>query len=274
MHVYISADIEGVGCVVRGEQSSVKGRLYEEARRFMTGEVNAAIQGAFETGATEVTVCDAHNVGLNLIPEEMDDRAALILGGPRPLAMMEGVDAGADLVFFVGYHGMAGTADATIAHIFTGRIAEVRMNELRVGEIGINALLAGHFGAPVGMVAGDEAASREAGELLGDIETVAVKSGIGAYGGRCLHPKKCREMIFEAAARAVRRRADFHPHRMEGAVSLEVRMTTASAADRVLRMPGVARVDDVTVRFAGENVLEAFRAFNTMADLVELTHFV
>lgn len=274
MHVYISADIEGVGCVVRSEHSSVNGRLYEEARRFMTGEVNAAVRGAFETGATAVTVCDAHNVGLNLIPEEMDDRAELILGGPRPLAMMEGVDAGIDLVFFVGYHGMAGTADANIVHIFTGRVAEVRMNGLRVGEIGINALLAGHFGVPVGLVAGDEAAVREAGELLGDVEAVSVKSGIGAYGARCAHPRKCREMIFEAAARAVRRRADFRPHRMEGAVTLEVRTTTASGADRVLRMPGVDRVDDVTVRFVGANILEAFRAFNTMADLVELTPFI
>jgi D-amino peptidase len=274
MQVYISTDIEGVGCVVRGEQSSVNGRLYPEARKLMTGEVNAAIRGAFEAGATEVTVCDAHNVGLNLIPEEMDERAALILGGPRPLAMMEGVEAGADLVFFVGYHGMAGTADAGIAHIFTGRIAEVRMNGLRVGEIGMNALLAGHYGAPVGLVTGDDAAIREAQELLGEVETVSVKSGIGAYAARCSHPRKCREMIFEAAVRAVRRRADFHPHRMEGAVSLEARMTTASAVDRVLRMPGVERVDDVTVHFPGENVLEAFRAFNTMADLVELVPFI
>ncbi|MFP4584521.1 MAG: M55 family metallopeptidase, partial [Desulfococcaceae bacterium] len=106
---------------------------------------------------------------------------ALLAAAPRPDPSVHqelaAVTGGTDLVFFLGRHGMAETAHETIAHIFTGRIAEVRVNELRVGEIGINALLVGHFGAPAGLVVGDEAAVREAGELLGDVETVAVKCG-------------------------------------------------------------------------------------------------
>ncbi|GBC63914.1 peptidase M55 [Desulfonema ishimotonii] len=83
MKIYISADIEGIGCVVRGEHASTSGRDYDTARRLMTQEVNAAIRGAFDAGAREVTVCDAHNTGPNLLPESLDKRAVLVMGGSR-----------------------------------------------------------------------------------------------------------------------------------------------------------------------------------------------
>ena len=43
MKIYVSADIEGIGCIVRGEQSSPGGREYNWARKMMTDEVNAAV---------------------------------------------------------------------------------------------------------------------------------------------------------------------------------------------------------------------------------------
>jgi D-amino peptidase len=110
MKVFISADIEGVGGVVRGEQSSRDNADYAHARKLMTAEVNSAIRGAFDGGATEVVVTDAHSIGLNLISDDVDERARLILGTPRRLGMMEGVDLGFDAAFFIGYHASAGTA--------------------------------------------------------------------------------------------------------------------------------------------------------------------
>src|SRR5512136_2580249 len=105
MKVYISADIEGIGCIVRSEQSSPGGREYAWARKMMTEEVNAAIRGAFDAGASEVVVSDSHDTGLNLIPEELDERVSLIMGSPRPLSMMDGIGDKTDVVFLVGYHG-------------------------------------------------------------------------------------------------------------------------------------------------------------------------
>ena len=274
MKVYISADIEGIGCIVRQEQSSPTGREYAWARKMMTAEVNAAVRGAFEGGATEVVVTDAHNVGLNLVPEELDERVSLIMGSPRPLCMMEGVDTGFDAVFLVGYHGMAGTADSTIVHTFTGRIAEVRVNDRVIGEIGISAALAGYYGVPVALITGDDKTAREARNLLEGVEVVEVKQGIGAYAARCLTPQQSRQLILEGARRAMGRSAEWRAFRIEGAALLQVRFATASSADRVLRMPGVERVDGVTVRFDGRDFLEAFKAFNTMADLVDLVAFI
>ncbi len=277
MRVYISADIEGIGCVVRSEHSSPGGREYERARRFMTAEVNAAAGGAFAAGATEVVIADSHNVGLNLIPEVLDERVRLIMGSPRPLAMMEGIDRGFDAAIFIGYHGRAGTADAVIAHTFTGRIAEVRMNDLILGEIGISALLAGCYGVPVVFMAGDAAGCREAEALLPGLATVAVKQGIGAYAAICTHPTVCCTTIRAATEQALLhcRRAGFpQPLAMAGPVTLQMRFTTASSVDRVLRMPRVKRLDDTVVGYQATDLLEAFAAFNTMADLVELTTFI
>lgn len=274
MKIYISADIEGVGCVAHSEQSSVGGREYEVARRLMTAEVNAAVRGAFDAGATAVTVADSHNVGLNLLVEEIDERAELIIGNPRPLSMMEGIAEGYDAAGFVGYHAAAGTPDSSIVHIFHGRVAEVALNGIRVGEIGFNALLAGHYGVPVVLMTGDAAACAEARDLLGDLETVTVKEGIGSYAARCLHPAVCQRRIYDGAVRAFSRIADLAPFRLEGPVTLTMRLTTASGADRAMRLPGTVRTDPTAVRWEGPDILEAFRAFNAMADLVELTRFL
>ena len=274
MKIYISADIEGIGCIVRQEQSSPGGREFAWARKMMTEEVNAAARGAFDGGATEVVVADSHNVGLNLIPEDLDERISIVMGSPRPLSMMEGVEAGFDATFLVGYHGMAGTADSTIVHIFMGRIAEVRVNDLPIGEIGISAALAGHYNVPVALVTGDENTVAEAVKLLGGIETVAVKKGIGAYAALCLSPKRSRSLIYEGARKAMSRKKDWHSFRFEGKVDLRVGFTTASAADRAQQIPGVQRVDGRTVHFLASDFTEAFRAFNTMADLMDLVKFI
>lgn len=273
MRVYISADIEGIGCIVRQEQSSVGGREYVWARKMMTEEVNAAIRGAFDGGAVEVVVSDSHNVGLNLIPQDLDERISIVMGSPRPLCMMEGVDMGFDAVFLVGYHGMSGTANSNLVHIFTGRIAEVRVNGRAIGEIGISAALAGYHGVPVALVTGDDQAAMEAINLLEGIETVEVKRGIGTYAALCHPPQKCRKLIYEGAKKALSRKDEWRTFNVPDPVELNVRFTTASGADRTLRIPGVERVDNLTVRFMCRDFIEAFRAFYTMADLVDLVPY-
>jgi D-amino peptidase len=274
MKIYISADIEGIGGVVRQEHSSTDGREYRWARKMMTEEVNAAIRGAFDGGAKEVVVADSHNVGLNLIPDELDARASLIMGSPRPLCMMDGIHLGFDAAFLVGYHGKAGTADSNLVHIFNRRIAEVRVNGIDIGEIGLSAGLAGFYKTPVALVTGDDQAVGEASRLLLGVETAEVKKAIGAYAARCLHPDKTRALIYEAARRTMKRRGSWPLFRVDPPVELTIRFTTTSAVDRVLRMPGVERLDGVSVRYAGKDFLDAFKAFNTMADLIELIAYI
>ena len=275
MKVYISADIEGIGCVVRSEHSSVEGREYAFARRQMTAEVNAAVKGAFAAGASEVVVADAHNVGLNLLPEELDERVQLVMGSPRPFSMMQGVDLGFDAVLFVGYHGMGKTLDSNIVHIFSGRAARLTINGLDVGEIGLNALLAGYYNTPVVLVTGDEHACREAKVIMPEITTAVVKKAIGSYAGLCLHPKKCVELIAKAAEDGLGRRDKCRPLVLPGqGAAMELECTTASTADRVARLPHSERVSGTVIRYQAGDIREAYQAFCAMADLMQLTHFI
>ena len=131
MKIFISADIEGIGGVVRGEQSSREHPDYPHARELMTAEVNAAIRGAFDGGVTEVVVTDAHSIGLNLVSEKLDERAVQIIGTPRRFGMMEGVEKDCSAVLFIGYHASAGTAQGIIAHCYRRRIAEISLTTLR-----------------------------------------------------------------------------------------------------------------------------------------------
>jgi D-amino peptidase len=270
MKVFLSADIEGIGGVVRGEQTGREAADYVQARQLMTGEVNAAIQGAFDGGATEVVVTDAHSIGLNLISEELDERAMQIIGTPRRLGMMEGVDADCVAAFFIGYHACAGTAQGIIAHSYRRRISEIRLNGQKVGEIGFNAALAGHFGVPVVLISGDDAACAEAQRLVPAMTAVPVKRGLGAYSACCLHPNQARKRIYNAARQALSDMRRFAPFVVSRPVVMDVRFTTASAVDRCLRIPGIERQDGTTLTYAAQDVSEAFQVFGVMADLAEL----
>lgn len=274
MKVYISCDIEGIGCVARPEHSTIQGRDYIQSRRLMTGEVNAAIAGAFEAGAAEVVVADAHNVGLNLLPEELDERAELIMGTPRPLSMMEGVDQGFDAAFLIGYHAKPGTQDGLIIHNFHSRIRNMTLNGLSVGELGMNAALAGLYGVPVALVSGDVVTGEEARALMPWVDTVAVKRGIGAYAAQCLHPNVCRRRIHDAAVTALRTLQTKKPWRVQEPAVLELELTTTSTADRLARIPGLKRVAPMTMRTGPVDLRTAFDTFLTAADLVDMVPFI
>ena len=149
MKILIAADMEGITGVVDSNQTNPSHAEYNRFRRLMTGDVNAAIRGAFDAGADEVVVSDGHWFNLNILIEEFDPRARLNTGSPRPFSMVEGVQHGVDGVLFVGYHARVGTQDAILDHTWSsGRVDGVWLNGEIVGEIGLNAAVCGHFGAP------------------------------------------------------------------------------------------------------------------------------
>src|SRR5712692_3182898 len=181
LKVYISADMEGIGGVSTWQiQAGSQGREYEKFRKLMTQEVNAAIAGAYDAGATEVLVSDSHADGQNIDVELLDPRAKLIRAWPRPLVMMQGVDSACDAVVFIGYHASEGQPAAILAHTMSSRrIFEIKLNGTGVPEAAFNAAIAGEFGVPVVLLSGDQTIGEEARRLLGPIETVAVKQGHG-----------------------------------------------------------------------------------------------
>lgn len=268
MKVYISADIEGITGIVDGEQTSPTGGTeYQRARRLMTQEVNAAVQGALNAGAAEVVVNDSHGSMRNLIIEELHEEAQLITGSPKPLSMMQGLDESYDAVFFVGYHARMGS-HGILSHTISGAVVQnVWVNGKLLGETGINALIAGAYGVPVVLVTGDLAVTKEAAADLGHVETVAVKEAITRFSAKCLHPKKAQRLTTEAAERALGNLCSYQPLRIEGPVTVDLQLLNSGACDNAARVPGSTRVNDTTLRYQGEDYLQAFKGLRAMIGL-------
>ena len=165
--------MEGITGVDTLTQTRPDGREYEKFRRIMTEEVNAAIAGAYDAGATEVLVSDSHGDAQNIDIELLDKRARLVRAWPRPLMMMEGIDGSFDAIVFVGYHAREGQGAAIISHTFSGN-ESIKLNDQVVGETGFNAAIGGEFGVPVVFVSGDQTEAAEATQLLGPLETAVV----------------------------------------------------------------------------------------------------
>jgi D-amino peptidase len=133
--VFISVDMEGVTAVTDPEDVLPDGSDYARGRVFMTGDANAAIQGAFDAGATEVVVNDSHWIMRNLLIEQLDPRARIIKGFHKPMCMVQGLDDSFDAAVFVGYHSCAGTEGGVLNHTLLGKeIQNMFLNGEPIGE--------------------------------------------------------------------------------------------------------------------------------------------
>jgi D-amino peptidase len=269
LKVYISADMEGIGGVSTWDkQSSPKGADYEKFRRLMTLEVNAAITGAYDAGATEVLVSDSHWDGQNIDPELLDRRVRMVRAWPRPLGMMQGIDDTFDAVVFVGYHASEGQADAVLAHTESGsRFFDVKLNGLTVPEAGINAAIAGEFGVPVVFLSGDQTIGQEATRLLGAIETAAVKTAGGFFSATMLHPEECQRLIREGVKRGVEKRRQLKAYKLARPVKLEVTFKRTVDAEIVSYFQGVERTRGNVIVYTARDMLDASRFFNAIGFL-------
>ena len=268
MKILIAADMEGITGVVSWDHVDPEHAEYQRFRKMMTADVNAAVCGAYLGGASAVTVTDGHWGNRNILIEELEERATLQSGGTRPLAMVQGVEAGVAGVCFVGYHARAGAQQAVLDHTWSDTIvANLRLNGQTVGEIGLNAAVCGHFNVPVVMISGDQTACKEALELLGGLEVAAVKQAHGRMAADCLPPVVSQRRICEAAARAVARLAagtGAAPFRPALPVVVEIEFMQSDMADRASLVPGSRRGADRNVQFEASDMLAAYNAFRTM----------
>jgi len=259
MKLFISADIEGISGVTNDAQSSQTGAQFADARRWMTGDVNAAIEGAFEAGVTEVLVKDAHGWALNLLPDEIDERATLIQGWGVEDGMMEGLTEDCSLAFLVGYHARAGTPDGVLSHTWSGALRRLVVNGVEMGEMGISALFAGALGVPIGLVTTCDVGAQQARELLPWVEAVAVKRGITRFAAELIPTKRAQGLIREAARRAVERRQEMQPLRYETPYVVQTTWSSPSMAQTSASHEGITLVDEYTVEFTVSEQLAALK---------------
>jgi D-amino peptidase len=257
LRIYISADMEGVVGAVTGEQLGPGGFEYERFRQFMTDEVNAAIDAARAAGATEFLVSDSHGNGQNLLIEQLPDDVMIVRSWPRPLGMMEGIDETFDGVIFIGYHASTANTRGVRAHTMSSaNITGLRLNGIEMTEGSMNAAIAGHFGVPVILVSGDDAAVAENQVIIGDIEGAVVKWAKGFHSAQTLTPEAAYEVIRTRTASAISRIGDFQPYVLDTPIELELSLKHYMPVETLSYLPNVEKVNSHTIRFIGEDMIE------------------
>lgn len=271
MHVYVSVDMEGVAGIVHVDQTRRTGHDYERARRWMTLEANAAVLGAFDAGATGVLVNDSHGDMRNLLLDELDPRAEILSGSLKPRSMVQGVAPRFGVALFVGYHAGAGSRAGILDHTYYGKVvARLRLGGRDVNETGLNAIVCGDQGIPVGLVTGDATTCAQARELLGDVLTVSVKDAVTRYSAQSISPELARQRVREGARQAVERakRAELAPFRPEPPHVLEIDFVNSACADAAELVPGTTRVGGTTTRYEapdGDTLLRVIQAWTILA---------
>ena len=241
--IFIVTDMEGVGGVNSADEQLLPGqRRYDESRRLLAGELNAAIDGALAAGATEIVVWDGHDGSRSLSIDEIHPRAKLIQGKPTP-ANYYLSDRAYDGIFFIGQHAMAGAKGGVLAHSQSFSVDRIAINGRAVGEIGQTAAIAGYFHIPVIMLSGDQAACDELRELQPNAQTVAVKGLAGKGSSVSLAHSEAKSRIHAAAQRAVEQITSYSPWVVQAPVEMTFEYKDKNKA------PGVYR---------GQTVLEAY----------------
>jgi len=250
MKVYISADMEGISGLVEAHDVQPNGSGYEIGRKLMTEEVNAAVRGAVAGGATEVFVNDAHGPMRNILPELLDDRAALIRGKSKPLGMLEGLDDTFDAVMCIGFHARAGKL-GVLSHSFMGHeVEDMWLDSRLVGEIGLLYAAANSYGVPTVFLSGDDAACAEMKEWDDTVDTVAVKKAIDRFSAALLPLVEARKMIEGEAEKTIRSKGIKRIGSKSESV-LTIRWQSASVALHLSGLSGVTLKDERTTEIRG-----------------------
>jgi D-amino peptidase len=270
MQVMISTDMEGISGIVDFSQTRTGAPDYERARRYFTHDVNAAVAGCVDAGATRVVISDPHAFQINYLLEELPPEAEIVQGGRiahRPSLVMEGLDESFDVVLLVGFHAAAHYPGGIISHSYflPSNFFEVRLNDQPVGEPEIGAALAGSFNVPCGLVTGDDVTVQEVGKVLPDIESVITKYAVDRTAARLLPLSRTGPAIREGAKRACDRAAagDFTPYRLDPPITLEVTCANYGMANKLAAVPQAERVSNRVVGFRSESFTAVYEALLT-----------
>jgi len=272
LKIFISVDMEGIGGIGTGAMTSSAGKDYSMGRRLMTDEVNAVVDAIFDREpSAEILINDSHGDHQNLLHTELDPRVVYIQGAIKPLGMVQGLDGTFDGVIFIGYHARAGDPDGFLAHTGTGSVKGLWLNDIEVGEGGMNAAFAGSLGVPVILASGDSAATAELGELLGT-ETVTTKTAETPASARLIHPERVREMLVRGVGRAIDSLEEgrIPPFDVGGAVQVRMRFASTTHVDILMSIPGISKVDGFTVQYDAENADQAYRLIRLMYRFIQI----
>lgn len=260
MKLFMLWDMEGVSGLHAREQAwyweeGVSPEAGEEGRGLLMADINSAVQAALDAGVDELIVCDTHHGGGNIVLERMlrDPRVTYLQRSRGwqgdEFRWLPGLDETVDGFLVPGHHAMAGTPGAFLPHTWTLEWADFRINGQSVGEMGIEACFAGHWGVPVILAQGDESACREAEGMFPGIVTAAVKRAIDWERCEGPDPAEARRLTAAKVGEAIEalRAGRCHAFRPTLPMTVSIRMASPELAEAAAERPGVARKDECTV---------------------------
>jgi D-amino peptidase len=257
MKIYIHTDLEGISGIDCPEMILKDDDRYVYSIQRLMADVNAAIDGAFQGGATHVTVLDSHGGGNNFDLSLLDKRAEI---DPKENGKWWGkLDNSYDATFFIGAHAMAGTMNGFLDHTQDSRRwFNYKVNGRKMGELAQWAMVAGHFDVPLIMVSGDEAACTEAYQFFNHVECAAVKRGVGRNSAVLVDNNEAEERIRDAARRSIELIGKAKPFKPILPMEIILELYRSDYCDEIACKPGVERLDARTVRKVANSALELF----------------
>lgn len=267
---FISVDMEGIGGIGTGEMTSSSGKDYATGRRLMTDEVNAIVAAILAQGDAEIVVNDSHGDHQNLLHTELDPRVTYIQGSLKPLGMVAGLDATFDGAFFIGYHARAGTAGGFLAHTGSGAVKGLWINDVEVGEGGMNAAFAGAHGVPVLLASGDSTFAAQFREIAPTAVLVTTKVAVTPRAARLVHPDVVHQRLADGVRQALAGRSATQPWDPGTPVRVRLRLADVTLPQILTAIPGVEQVDGFTVGFTAPDMDAAYRMIRLMYRFVSL----
>ena len=267
MKIGIMTDLEGV-CGVNGRRRDcgIGNKIINEevSQRLLTEEVNAVAEGLLEAGAKEIIVVDGHGGSNSILIENLhpDVQLRQTVGGLNPIT---GLNSSFSAEVHLGTHAMMGVRDGFLNHTFNSHaVIEMRLNEIPVGEVAIDALIASYFNIPTIMVSGDTAACREAVEFLGKVNTVETKKGLNRYTAINRNPADVRNYLRNTARDSLLKLKDFPLKKIASPYELKIQLMCPNLADDY-EQQGAERLDYVTILLKSDDFLDLWSQRNGWA---------
>ena len=257
MIIMIRSDIEGVTGVTAYKQAEGS----EFGKQMLMNDLLACIKGILSTGEHKIIIYDEHTDGRNVDITQLPEGVSVIMGKPEYRSDWGGIDSSYDAMMMVGFHARSGVEGALLPHSYSRKNLDIRINGTVVGEIGMEAAIAGDFGVSLWLVTGDSAGMAEAEQIIKGVKTVSVKEAMGEFEALCYDPKVTARNIFDAAKDVMINNPMVSPLKFTSPVTIEIDLANSDYTDKLKKFYPELFTTDNTVKLIDRTVTEAWSKY-------------
>ncbi|RMG91334.1 MAG: hypothetical protein D6706_18340, partial [Chloroflexi bacterium] len=164
-----------------------------------------------------------------------------------------GLDGSFAGMILLGLHAKAASTGALMPHTYEHDIVDLRLNDISLGEIGLEAAIAADWGVPTVLVIADSAGAAEAEKFLPGVQTVSVKESLSESWATCLPLTVTAQRIREAATTIAKSLPPAELFLVSSPARLEVELRSGPFLETLARMFPMNMRDACTVAVEGEN---------------------